>query len=60
MEERNYGVTFNEAWIRDVHINLAAVKRRADSLSVRRGVKKEWQVICYKDSFILKSVIEKI
>ena len=34
------------SWFDAVDVNLTAVKRRADSLSGRRTVKKQWQVVC--------------
>jgi len=43
METRNRGCNFDKSWISDVHINLAAVKRRAETLGTRRTVKKQWQ-----------------
>ncbi|XP_071113415.1 deoxyribose-phosphate aldolase-like [Haliotis cracherodii] len=43
MAARNPGVEFDESWFQNVNINLAAVKRRADTLGTRRTVKKQWQ-----------------
>ncbi|KAK7503073.1 hypothetical protein BaRGS_00005699 [Batillaria attramentaria] len=43
MAARNAGVDFDEAWIKNVYINLPAIKRRAETLGTRRGVKKQWQ-----------------
>jgi deoxyribose-phosphate aldolase len=40
---RNPGVPYDRAWIDSLHVNLSAVKRRVDSLSGRRTVKKAWQ-----------------
>lgn len=39
----NVGRDFDESWLANVHINLPAIKRRAESLSGRRTVKKQWQ-----------------
>ncbi|XP_046546403.1 deoxyribose-phosphate aldolase-like [Haliotis rubra] len=43
MAARNPGVEFDESWFQNVNINLAAVKRRAETLGTRRTVKKQWQ-----------------
>ncbi|XP_067945915.1 deoxyribose-phosphate aldolase-like [Watersipora subatra] len=43
MSERNQGVEWDESWIKDVKINLPAVKARAATLGTRRTVKKKWQ-----------------
>ncbi|KAK7107991.1 hypothetical protein V1264_015797 [Littorina saxatilis] len=43
MAAKNSGVTFDESWIKNVNINLPAVKRRAETVTARRGVKKQWQ-----------------
>ncbi|XP_076467311.1 deoxyribose-phosphate aldolase-like [Babylonia areolata] len=43
MAARNSGIDFDESWIKNVSINLPAVKRRADAISASRGVKKQWQ-----------------
>ncbi|ESN90819.1 hypothetical protein HELRODRAFT_158082 [Helobdella robusta] len=40
----NPGIQFDESWLANVNINLPAVKRRAQQLSGRRTVKKEWQL----------------
>jgi len=39
----NAGCEFDFSWLNKSHINLAAVKRRTDSLAGRRTVKKQWQ-----------------
>jgi deoxyribose-phosphate aldolase len=39
----NRGVPLNLDWVEDVRVNTSAVERRADSLTTRRTVKKEWQ-----------------
>src|SRR3954454_15627266 len=39
----NRGVPLNLDRVEDVRVNLSAVERRADSLTKRRTVKKEWQ-----------------
>ena len=41
--ERNPGVAFDATWFKDIRLNLAAIKSRADTLGKRRSVKKEWQ-----------------
>lgn len=40
---RNPGVPLDLAWVRDVHVDAAAVERRAATLPARRTLKKEWQ-----------------
>ena len=39
----NRGVPLNLDWVEDVRVNTSAVERRAESLSKRRTVKKDWQ-----------------
>lgn len=39
----NRGVPLNLDWVEDIRVNTSAVERRADSLTKRRTVKKEWQ-----------------
>ncbi|HEU5234871.1 MAG TPA: deoxyribose-phosphate aldolase [Terriglobales bacterium] len=39
----NRGVPLNLDWVEDVRINTSAVERRAESLTKRRTVKKDWQ-----------------
>ena len=41
--ERNPGIPFDEAWLRNVQVNTSAVERRAATLATRRSVKKDWQ-----------------
>ncbi|HUQ49918.1 MAG TPA: deoxyribose-phosphate aldolase [Terriglobales bacterium] len=40
----NLGIPFNLDRVEEVRVNLSAVERRAQSLTTRRTVKKEWQV----------------
>lgn len=40
---RNNGASFRPDWIEGARVNLAAVERRAATLTTRRSVKKEWQ-----------------
>ena len=40
----NRGVPLNLDWIENVRVNTSAVERRAQTLTARRTVKKEWQV----------------
>jgi len=40
----NHACVLDESWIKDVKVNLSAVKARADTLGTRRCVKKKWQV----------------
>ncbi|XP_064610227.1 LOW QUALITY PROTEIN: deoxyribose-phosphate aldolase-like [Liolophura sinensis] len=51
MAARNPGCSFDSAWLDNVYINLPAIKRRADTLSTRRTVKKQWQA-----AWLLKAV----
>ena len=37
------GVPLNLDWVEDVRVNTSAVERRAESLTKRRTVKKDWQ-----------------
>ena len=39
----NRGVPLNLDWVGDVRVNTSAVERRAESLTKRRTVKKDWQ-----------------
>jgi len=39
----NPGMDLDMAWINQVHVNLPAVKRRADTLGTKRTVKQQWQ-----------------
>ena len=39
----NRGVPLNLDWVEDIRVNTSAVERRADSLTKRRTVKKDWQ-----------------
>jgi deoxyribose-phosphate aldolase len=41
--ERNPGLPLDMDWVRQVHVNLSAVERRAATIPTRRTVKKEWQ-----------------
>lgn len=43
MSHRNEGCEFDASWLSNVHVNLPAVKRRAETLGGRRTVKKQWQ-----------------
>ncbi|KAL8573573.1 hypothetical protein ACOMHN_047843 [Nucella lapillus] len=43
MAARNSGIEFDEALIKNVNINLPAIKLRAEILAASRGVKKQWQ-----------------
>ena len=43
MSGRNPGCHFDPTLIENVHVNLPAVKRRADTLGTRRSIKKQWQ-----------------
>lgn len=43
MSHRNDGCLFDATWLSSVRVNLPAVKRRAETLSGRRTVKKQWQ-----------------
>src|SRR5205085_2409070 len=40
----NRGVHLNLDWVEEVRVNTSAVERRAQSLVMRRTVKREWQV----------------
>ena len=39
----NSGIPLNLDWVNDVRVNTSAVERRAQTISTRRTVKKEWQ-----------------
>ncbi|XP_020604673.1 deoxyribose-phosphate aldolase-like [Orbicella faveolata] len=41
--DRNPGVPLDLEWVSRARVNLPAVKRRADTLKIRRSVKKQWQ-----------------
>lgn len=43
MSARNPGVGYDSSWFDNIHVNLPAVKRRAETLGTRRTVKKQWQ-----------------
>ena len=43
MSARNPGTDFDASWFENIHINLPAVKRRAETYGTRRTVKKQWQ-----------------
>lgn len=43
MSARNPGVEYDSNWFDNIHVNLPAVKRRAETLGTRRTVKKQWQ-----------------
>ncbi|KAL5010477.1 hypothetical protein ScPMuIL_012782 [Solemya velum] len=43
MAARNPGIAYDPSWLENVHINLPAIKRRAETLGTRRCVKKQWQ-----------------
>ena len=47
----NRGVPLNLDWVEDIRVNTSAVERRADSLTKRRTVKKEWQA-----AWLLKAI----
>jgi deoxyribose-phosphate aldolase len=40
---RNPGIPLDLSWVHEAHINRSAVERRADTLTTRRTVKKDWQ-----------------
>ena len=42
--ERNRGIPLDLDWVKQVRINTSAVERRAQTLSGRRTVKRDWQV----------------
>jgi len=42
--ERNPGMPLNTGWIEQARVNRSATERRAQTLTTRRTVKKEWQV----------------
>ena len=39
----NSGIPLNLDWVKEVRVNTSAVERRAQTISTRRTVKKEWQ-----------------
>ena len=41
--KRNPGIPLDMGWVRDTKVNLSATQRRAQTLTTRRSVKKEWQ-----------------
>ena len=41
--KRNLGCAFDADWVASVRVNRSAVERRADTLTKRRTVKKDWQ-----------------
>ena len=48
---RNAGTDFELDWVRDARVNRSAVERRAQTLTTRRSVKKEWQA-----AWLLKAI----
>ena len=42
-EMRNPGIPLDLGWVYDVQINRSAVERRAETLTKRRSIKKDWQ-----------------
>ena len=49
--QRNEGIPFDADLFKDININRSAVERRADTLSKRRSVKKQWQA-----AWLLKAI----
>jgi len=49
--ESNRGIPLDLDWVKQVRINTSAVERRAQTLSGRRTVKKDWQV-----AWLLRSI----
>ena len=43
----------DESWLKDVRVNLPAVKARAETLGTRRCVKKKWQVWLFAPHYSL-------
>ncbi|KAK3892874.1 hypothetical protein Pcinc_003275 [Petrolisthes cinctipes] len=41
--DRNPGIPLDLSWVSSVSVNLPSVKRRAETLTTRRTVKKHWQ-----------------
>ena len=41
--KRNPGIPLDMGWVRATTVNLSATERRAQTLTTRRSVKKEWQ-----------------
>jgi deoxyribose-phosphate aldolase len=50
-EPRNPGTPLDMGWVEDTIINTSAVARRADTLTKRRSVKKQWQA-----AWLLKAI----
>ncbi|MEO1286480.1 MAG: deoxyribose-phosphate aldolase [Chloroflexota bacterium] len=48
---RNMGIALDMGWVNDTHVNPSATERRANTLSKRRSVKKEWQA-----AWLLKAI----
>ncbi len=42
-ERRNPGMELDLDWVLSARANLSAIERRADTLTKRRTVKKQWQ-----------------
>ena len=42
-QKRNPGMPLDLGWVRATTVNLSATQRRAQSLTTRRSIKKEWQ-----------------
>lgn len=42
--QANRGIPLNLDWIKEVRVNTSAVERRAQTLVMRRTVKKDWQI----------------
>ena len=43
----------DESWLKDVRVNLPAVKARAETLGTRSCVKKKWQVWLFAPRYSL-------
>ena len=41
--QRNLGTALELDWVRAIRVNRSAVERRANTLTKRRSIKKEWQ-----------------
>ena len=48
---RNDGTDLELDWVRDARVNRSAVERRAETLTTRRSVKKDWQA-----AWLLKAI----
>ena len=42
-QKRNPGIPLDMGWVRATRVNLSATQRRAQTLSTRRSIKKDWQ-----------------